>query len=213
MKKFKVVYYCCTVIFIITLIYFEVYVESVSMYWLIIELAGFLFLLTGRIVLDILEDIKRPRQIFFNTLVLVIALGYLGYLDINNYKRDLLQDRFGLVFNAKRSVLGIPAIPSDWHLKFRNKGNMKWQTKDSVIGHQSKYIGFDNDYGLYEEYDEYDFKRHKGFLRKIYINTHFSPELNVDSVSFILDDGNYDHHLTRRQADSIFAAEKIKKDY
>lgn len=213
MNKFKILYFCFAIIFVTLSVYLELYIKLVSLYWLIAELAGFLFIIVGRIVLDVLEGIELGRNIFFKTLWMMMVFGYLGYLVINNYKRSTLQDRFGPAFNAKRGPLNIPAIPSGWQLKFRNKGNMKWQTKDSVIGHQSKYIGFDKDYGLYEEFDEYDFKPHKGFIRKMYINTHFSPELKVDSISFIFDEGDYDHHLSRQQADSIFAAEKIKKDY
>jgi hypothetical protein len=64
------------------------------------------------------------------------------------------------------------------------------------------------------EDDEYHFKPIKGVSRELSITTYYTTG-KEDSIVYYYDpdNNNNNHKISRQQADSTFAAEKISKDY
>ncbi|HWZ02762.1 MAG TPA: hypothetical protein VNX40_04070 [Mucilaginibacter sp.] len=217
MKIFKTFFFCFAILFLLLWIYILIYIKIISLGWLIAELAGFLLFIIAYIVRGILEGIERPRKIFLGALMMVIVFGFNGYNEIKAYKRNVCQAQFGPEFNAKRRSLGTPIIPANWQIKESSEGRMLWQPADSVAGHQRKYIHIDTGCGIEDEYDYYDFLNQHGYKRTIRIETQFGRGRQRDSIFYYCyynnDAGSHTDTLSRQQADSIFAAEKIKKDY
>ncbi|MBB3057970.1 hypothetical protein [Mucilaginibacter gotjawali] len=168
------------------------------------------------IVRGILEGIERPRKIFLSALMMVIIFCIPGYDDIKAYKRNVCQAQFGPQFNTKRRNLGIPVIPEKWQIKESSEGRVRWAPADSLIGHQKKYIYIDTGCVIEEELDYYGLTSQHGNKREVMIETQFGRGRLNDSVFYYYyhdDAGRRADTITRQQADSIFAAEKIRKDY
>jgi len=213
MKKIKVFYYCFSGLYLIVWVYFEIYIESESLYWLIAELTGIFLIFFGQIIIGAL-----PKQVNMKNIVAglgygVLMIGLLGYRDISNYDRSIWQTKFGTAFNARRLVLGIPEIPAGWHITSRGNTWVDWKAKDSVIGHESKDISFDSIRSIIFENDEYTLKPLQGKKRDMNVFTKYARGKAKDSIFFSYYDGDTSRTISRNKADSLFAAEKIKKDY
>jgi hypothetical protein len=117
------------------------------------------------------------------------------------------------VLNAKRAKLGIPVIPANWQAKYRGDWDAEWSKKDSTIGHQNKRVFLDSLHKLDFEEDTYNLKRVDSLDRYVHIRTDFSKSGSVDSTEYRYEIGMSDKTISRTQADSIFKAEKIEKDY
>jgi hypothetical protein len=141
-------------------------------------------------------------------------MAYWSYRDIQRHNTHICNAKFGLEFNVKRQKLGIPEIPANWYVEHNFAGSVSWQAKDSVIGHQSKDISIDSSCTLKYEEDKYYLKRLNGKKREVNVYFKYGSGKVKDSVFFWYYDGDATtRSITRNIADSIFAAEKIKKDY
>jgi hypothetical protein len=160
---------------------------------------------------------KKEISIFAGILMACVGLLNLWLLvhrDIEKYKYNICQVKFGKAFNWRRLDMGTPVIPEDWHNKPSfDDSEANWNGKDSVIGHNGKTIAFTSDYGIDFERDNYNLASSRGLSRSISIMTTFAKGKGRDTISFDYSFGDSTKTITRQQADSIFAAEKIKKDY
>ncbi len=133
--------------------------------------------------------------------------------DYNKHEDKLRLDKYGPVLNAKRAKFGIPVIPVNWQPQYMGDWGAKWRKKDSTIGHQNKLVYLDSLHSLEYEEDTYNLKRAGGDDRYVNITTYFSKSGSVDSTSYRYDAGMNNKMISRSQADSIFKAEGIQKDY
>jgi len=138
---------------------------------------------------------------------------YMGYKDIFKYNNNVHLTKFGLVFNDTRRRLGVPEIPIDWNVKYKWNRFVEWQAKDTTIGHQSKEIYIDSVYNVDFEDDRYKLKSIDSVSRSISITSQYARGKAKDSIFYYFNPGDSSRLISRQQADSIFAAEKIKKDY
>jgi len=144
---------------------------------------------------------------------LVFAVFY-GYRGIAEYNRNICQDKFGLVFNKTRKTLGVPQIPADWHIETRGNRSVDWAARDSTLGHESKTIFIDSICRIELERDEYNLKPLNGVTRYMSITTHYYARgKSADSIFYYYEEGDDNRLISKQRADSIFAKEKIKKDY
>ena len=212
MKTFKIFITC--LFFLLWILFVFKYDEKlISIPWLIGGISTlFLFFVVWTII-EIIEKKKTRSNIFFSSCAQLLFLGFLSYHEISQYNRNVCQDKFGPQFNARRRSLGIPEIPADWRVEFRGSRSFTWQAKDSVIGHESKDIYIDSTCAVESEHDEYDFKPLQGKSREMRISIKYARGKAKDSIFFSYDEGDASRNISRQQADSIFAAEKIKKDY
>jgi hypothetical protein len=133
--------------------------------------------------------------------------------DYTKHQNKLRLDKFGPVLNARRIKLGIPVIPANWQPDFYGDRDVTWSKKDSAAGHQSKDIFLDSLHRLRFEDDTYNLKRADSVDRNLNIRTYFSKSGSVDSTDYTYEAGMNNKTISRSQADSIFKAEKIGKDY
>jgi hypothetical protein len=212
MKKFKIFITC--LFFLLWVLFFCKYDEiSISVYWLIGTLSTFFLFVVVWAIIDIIEKKKTRSNIFFSLCAQFLFLGFLSYFQISRYNRNVCQDKFGPEFNAIRRGKGIPEIPANWRLKSRGRISVEWQAKDSLIGHASKRIFIDSVCAIESEYDGYNLKPLHGKSRNMRISFEYARGKAKDSIFFRFDDVDTTRIISRQQADRIFAAEKIKKDY
>src|SRR6202012_3201856 len=213
MKKWNVIYWIFFGLFFITWGYFDFHIESESIYWLACKLAGFGLLILGQILMVIHKKEESKTSIFFRICFGIVLTGYWGYHEISRYKSIICDDRFGRKFNARRHKLGTPEIPADWHVDYKGRGHVTWKAKDTV-GHAVKYIDIDSSCAILFETDFYNLKPIHGTARDVSVDTRYAKGKGSDSISYHYEAGfNTGRTITRQQADSILAAEKIKKDY
>ncbi|QEC78681.1 hypothetical protein [Mucilaginibacter ginsenosidivorax] len=138
----------------------------------------------------------------------------MGYKDIAKYNNNVQLGKFGRVFNPTRRRLGVPEIPVDWYIKYKGNRFVEWQAKDTTIGHQSKYVSLEDAVWKIElEVDDYKLKPIDSVSRNISIRTIYAHGKAKDSIFYNFNPGDSSRLISRLQADSIFAAEKIRKDY
>ena len=143
----------------------------------------------------------------------VLASCFTLSREYRNHQNKLRLDKYGPVLNTRRVKLGIPVIPGNWQPGFYDDRSVTWNPKDSAGGHQSKLIFLDSLHRLDFEEDAYNLKRADSVNRYVNIRTYFSKSGRVDSTVFWYEAGMNNKTLSRTQADSIFKAEKIRKDY
>jgi hypothetical protein len=129
------------------------------------------------------------------------------------HQNKLRLDKFGPVLNAKRAKFGVPVIPVNWEPGYHGDRDVEWSKKDSTIGHQNKRLFLDSLHRLEFEDDTYDLKRADSVNRYVNIRTYFSKSGSIDSTDYTYEVGMTNKTITRNQADSIFNAENIRKDY
>ena len=147
------------------------------------------------------------------TICIVCACFGILRIEYNDHQNKLRLDKFGPVLNAHRAKLGIPIIRVNWQPGYYSRRDVEWRAKDSAIGHQSKLIFLDSLLRLEFEEDDYTLKRAGKTDRDISIRTHYSKSGSVDSTAYTYEAGMNNKTISRNQADSIFKAEKIPKDY
>jgi hypothetical protein len=213
MKKWNVIYWIFLCLFFIAWTYLDFYVKLDSLYWLVGKLTGFVLLILGQILIIIRKKEESKATIFFRICFGIFLVSFWGYREIAKYKSDICDDKFGREFNARRRRLSTPEIPADWHVKDKGRGYVEWEAKDT-IGHTRKRINIDSSCTIMYEYDEYKLEPVKGKIRSISIETRYLTRKGIDPVSYLYEPGiDTSRYITQQQADSIFAAEKIKKDY
>jgi hypothetical protein len=150
---------------------------------------------------------------FFLAFFYTLVMSYWGYKDIVKYNDYLCTDKFGPEFNARRQSLGVPQIPADWHEDYTLNHSSRWEQKDSTTGHHDKHIYIDSTCAIEFEDDQYYLKPINGKSCGMGVQTRYARGKAKDSIFFRYNNGDSSRDVTRQQADSIFAAEKIKKDY
>jgi hypothetical protein len=131
----------------------------------------------------------------------------------NDHQNKLRLDKYGPVVNAKRAKSGIPLIPAGWTPGYYDNRSVEWSKNDSAHGHQKKLIFLDSLHRLEFEEDTYNLKHADSVDRYVNIRTNFSKTGSVDSTDYTYYAGMNNKTISRTQADSIFKAEKIWKDY
>jgi len=131
----------------------------------------------------------------------------------NDHQNKSRLDKYGPVLNARRAKFSIPVIPDNWQPQYLGDWGAEWRKKNSTIGHQNKLVFLDSLHRLKFEEDTYNLKRADSVDRDVNITTYFSKSGSVDSTSYKYEAGMNNKMISRSQADSIFRAEGIQKDY
>lgn len=216
MKILRIAFFVFFLLYITTVLWIGDDVPFKPIYWLIAKLAGALIILVGLIVIRYKSKEETKILSLLYVFFVISYFGYIfGYKPIAEYKRNTCQDKFGLAFNKARRVLGVPEIPNDWHIRRRSDGSVDWwKGEKDTIGHVWKSIDIDSACRIELEEDQYFFKPIKDVSRHLLISTYYANGKAVDSIIYYYDPGNSnDHKISRQQADSIFAVERIAKDY
>jgi len=213
MKKKEIAFLCFIALYIASEIYVSNNFKPHSGYWLAFQLSGLLVMLLVYIFTRIFQR-ESSKWPFWGILCLwSLYAGYFGYRDIMKYKNDACINKFGREFNKIRHSHGVPVIPTGWDESFMGTGSAEWKRKDGGIGHRQKYIRVDSACTVSYEDDDYDLKPNKGVSRSVSITTRYAKRRGKDTTSFDYEVGDSTRTISRQQADSLFAAEKIKKDY
>lgn len=214
MKALRIFFICFLILYTIVIIWFDKDVPFKPIYWLVAKLCGALIFLAAAIIIRYKEKEESKLSFFFSVLVMIISVGYfLFYKQIAEYKRDTRLDKFGLVFNKTRQKLGIPQIPSNWHIDFRMNNSVDWKVNDSTTGHFKKSICLDSIYNIKYERDDYSLKPLNKKSRVLSIISDFGYKERIDSMVYFYEIGDTTYDVSKRQVDSIFNSEKIAKDY
>ncbi|HZX59549.1 MAG TPA: hypothetical protein VFE54_12515 [Mucilaginibacter sp.] len=212
MKKWNVILWVFTCLFFAVWIYFDIYIKSESLYWLVGKWLWIFLIFVGQTLIIILKKEESKASVIFRICFVILFIGFWGYRDLEKYKSNICDDRFGREFNVRRRRLGVPEIPADWHVDRKERGHVTWKAKDSV-GHTDKSIWIDSTCAIEFEIDGYKLKCIDSVSRDMSISTYFARGKASDSIIYRYGLGDSTRLISRQQADSIFAAEKIKKDY
>jgi hypothetical protein len=159
------------------------------------------------------KEITILGGIFFGSAML-LNVGLLVRRDYVKYKNNICREKFGLEFNEQRQRIGIPIIPKTWHSKGVYGDDMvDWSGDTAAIGHAGKTSVFTSGSKLNFERDDYNLEKINGKSISISILTQFPKGKGIDTISYSYYTADSTRTITRHQADSIFAAEKIRKDY
>ena len=163
------------------------------------------------------QTIKRwHRPSWGQVAYLVFLIVFISFFNLRkdyiNHRNKLILDKFGPSLNTQRAKLGIPAIPADWQTFYYSESDGEWRKKDMKPGHQRKHIFLDTLFQPAFEEDSYNLKRGDSADRYVMIRTYYTKGA-FDSTAYTYDGGKNIQSISRFQADSIFKAEKIKKDY
>jgi hypothetical protein len=151
---------------------------------------------------------------FLVASVMLLNVWLPAHREIKKYKNNNCQDKVGREFNERRRRMEVPVIPPGWQNKARyGDGDARWHGKEGVIGHEGKIIYFASDCVIDFERDDYNFKPSGNVSRSLSILTKYAKGKGRDTISFDYTVGDSTRTIIRQQADSIFAAEKIQKDY
>jgi len=214
MKKIDVFLICFIGLFVIAMTYFDGYLELQSIYWLVGKLIGISIIVCGSIFSHYRKK-ETPLILFvLSTCFWGFPIAYFAYQDVAKYQRNVCQGKFGMEFNKLRQRLVVPEIPSNWHIDYSGRGYVGWAAKDTLIGHWQKYLSIDDSScSIKYESDEYKLKPVGPVTRSLSIYTKYARGKGIDSIFYHFDLGHTTRFISRQQADSIFVAEKIKKDY
>lgn len=154
----------------------------------------------------------KINKIIVATIVCLFA-GLSIFLLIQGLIDSRCADSFGPEFNKKRKELHIPIIPSGWKVYNSTETATLWKAPKVRKGHGFKVVVYDG-CELDGEEDHYYFssKKIQDTVLEVayrYINKHRSK----DSTVFVFQIGNHADTITRGKADSIFAANKIDRDF
>ncbi|MGN6178554.1 MAG: hypothetical protein ACTHNW_05205 [Mucilaginibacter sp.] len=215
-KISDIIFIIVVVLFTVTIIKFDEDAPFKPLYWLIAKLAGVTIILFW-VAISRFKSVKESRMSYILSIsVSILSIGYFaGYKEIARYNRDIRQEKFGLVLNKNRQKLGVPIIPDNWKMRyhFSDREFTWWKGAKDTIGHLSKDIDLDSLSRIIREDDSYHFYPKKDTSRDLLISTYYSHKNDLDSIIYYFENGNNSRKITRQQADSLFAAEKIAKDY
>jgi hypothetical protein len=193
------------------------YVDSTlkiqSVYWLRGKLAG-MAIIYAVLIFDLSRDKDRTKlSKAASAALLLFWLVRYGYMETTKYNRTICLDKFGPVFNRARQKLGTPQIPANWEVEHGRGNSVTWRAKDTTIGHQTKSIYLDSACRVLSEYDDYKLGHNKADSGSMSIRTRYSYGQGMDSIFYYYDPGDSSRLISRQQADSVFAAKKINRDY
>lgn len=212
MKKWAIIIVCFSCLFIGAIWYIEFKYKLESLDWLLTKLAGMAIIFLALVFVVVSEKESKWNKILRISNLLFWFI-YMGYKDVSKYNRNVHQDKFGLAFNVTRRRLGIPEIPTNWQIESRWDRSVNWRARDTIIGHQSKGVYFDSSFNVVTEVDYYRLKPIDSVSRDMSISVDFGHGKIKDSIFYNFNPGDSTRSISRQQADSIFAAEKIKRDY
>ncbi len=149
--------------------------------------------------------------------IFVAVLGFIAVLvfvvdSITKFKNSRCQSKFGPELNERRKQLGISIVPPDWVVYSKDDHATLWQSPKKEKGHGFKVVVYDG-CELDGEEDHYYFdskKIHDSVLDIDY--KYVNSKRKKDSTVFTYQLGNHLDTITRKQADSIFLANHVKKD-
>ncbi|MGE6218449.1 hypothetical protein ACQKCH_01385 [Nubsella zeaxanthinifaciens] len=150
------------------------------------------------------------------TKYLTVGLICLGvfislYSVVRNYRVKNCQNEYGVAYNRKRKALGIPLIPSYWHIKKQSSDFIWWEGNENVIGHKRKSVMFSG-CSIYGELDVYNLPLKDGIPRLIEIEYRYGRNQDNDSISYTYQVGNSATVVSKYLIDSLFSVERIKKN-
>jgi hypothetical protein len=156
-----------------------------------------------------------------NALMAILVIGLLLFVFNYDYSHDYAEYRavrcnahFGPQFNPRRLQIGAPVIPAGWRSFMNEPGFVDWYAKnDKSIGHTSKTIYVDSHCQADSEQDEYTLPDSDEVKRSVTIKTLYARGQTPPRVTYYLNKWDGDKLISRAKIDSIFQAEKIKKDY
>ena len=212
MKKWSIIIVCFSCLFIGAIWYIELKYKLESLDWLLTKLAGMAIIFFALVFVVISQKESKWSKIL-RICTLLLSMGPLTYKDISRYNNIVQLDKFGRVFNPTRRRLGVPEIPANWKIESRRDRSVSWVSTDTTIGHQSKEIYIDSVYNVDFEDDRYKLRPIDSVSRSISITSQYARGKAKDSIFYYFNPGDSTRLISRQQADSIFAAEKIKKDY
>lgn len=157
---------------------------------------------------------NRSDKVYGANYGMIIFLLFLFWRAYSKYKREQPMEKYAFVYNAERRRLGIPEIPKDWYIQHSGKKYEDWRPKtEEATGHESKMIDCDSLYNIESERDDYNFKSVHDSTRSISIEFKYARGKSKDSIFYTYNLKDTSIRISRQQADSIFEAAKIKKDY
>jgi hypothetical protein len=148
-----------------------------------------------------------------NVAVGCLFVGILIFYGIYKYKVYRCHSSFGTELNGRRKEMHIPILPADWPMYNTEDYSTIWQAPKVKKGHGFKIVVY-NDCELDLEEDHYYFSSKK--LQDTVLTTEYryiNSFRKKDSTIFTFQIGGYVDTITSKQADSIFKANKIDKDY
>lgn len=151
--------------------------------------------------------------VFYNCWCLLIT-AYFGYQNYSKYKKQVYSSKFGLPLNTMRHNAGAPIIPKDWSQSPFTNRDIEWRAKNDSFGHIWKTIFLDS-LSHYVEWEEDVYKLVKSDKDTSYLSIRicYKPMKKSDTTTYTLEIGFNNKDVSRRQADSIFKAKGIEKDY
>lgn len=147
---------------------------------------------------------KQSKLIFWGFCLTIAA----GAFAIPKYREVKCMETIGKELNTKRQKLGIPAIPSHWHIRDKDKHLVYWMDDNFSKGHESKRILFTN-CTVDEEIDIYVLSARRDTDRTLEIRYKYA---NTEHFSISYQIGHYAHQITLKEADSILLKENIEKN-
>lgn len=174
------------------------------------------YICSGIVVLvlySLVKDFRNPNARYGSYYSMIILLIWSISREYTNYERGKRIEKYGIVFNKTRQKLGVPIIPADWHFKYPGNLGADWEGKEGAFGHVSKYVGLDSLHRIEFERDEYNLKVVGDTDRAISILFRYARGKSKDSIFYWYDTKGKSLDISRQQADSIFAAAKVRKDY
>lgn len=161
----------------------------------------------------IVKDFRDPNAKYGGYYTMIVCWIMPIYHEYTNYERGKRIEKYGMVFNKTRQKLGVPVIPPDWHFKYPGDLGADWEGKEGAFGHASKYVSLDSLHKIKFERDEYNFKGIHDTSRTISILFDYARGKSKDSIHYWYNLKDTTLNITRRQADSLLDAAKIRKDY
>ena len=155
---------------------------------------------------------NRTARVLISVWMVLAAGAFLYFRIIKPTAIKHCLEKYGKEMNPYRRKLGIPIIPDYWHIKDNEETFIAWDGKLERDGHNLKRIvhsGCD----LESEVDNYILPPQNGVPRFIEMTYIYKKNTGKDSLQIIYQiDGTW-KYITKKQMDSIFDADKIKRDY
>ena len=169
--------------------------------------------LVGLVLYRLVKDFRDPNGRYGSYYTMILCWIWPIYHEYTNYERGKRIEKYGIAFNRTREKLGVPIIPAGWHFKYPGNLGADWEGKKDTFGHASKYVGLDSLHRIEFERDEYNLKVVGDTDRAISILFRYARGKSKDSIFYWYNTKGKSLDISPRQADSIFAAAKVRKDY
>ena len=207
------IYLILFILFWISIIYNEDKHPLNSIYWLLYKITGWFSFFLLAIILYLY--VTKYSKWFVLLYIFLFGFNFYSIFkhELKDYNATNCNARFGVEFNKYRHRMGVPELPSDWEGDLKREGSVLWKSKNKTIGHTEKYIRIDSTCNLLYEDDEYQLKSTNKKERSLNIRRTYQFNKSIDSIVYSYSLGDSTIHLNNKQADSLFTAEKIKKDY